>query len=292
MSRLEDALEKALKLREETGVQKHDVPVRGTAPSGRRESAHFEVRHPIVDASKLDSRLVTVVAPNSVAAEQYRKLRAKVVGATRDKFKNTILVTSAEVGDGKTTTSVNLAITLAQGLDHTVLLVDADLRRPSVHKILGLNPAVGLSDYLQGKASLEDVLIHTGLGKLVVLPAGTIPDNPAELLASNYMQQLIQEIKYRYKDRYIVFDTSPILVTSDAIPIARQIDGVVLVIQAEKTSPATAKKMVAALGSAQILGAVFNSVPELLIRASHPYYTYSYDAPPERSPEHADHKRA
>lgn len=290
MGRLEEALEKAVQMREQAGSGvsggAEPLPGRDLRPGGPR----FEVRAPLVSVEEIDPRIAIIASPASAAAEQYRKLRTRVLGAARERSGKTVLVASSGIGEGKTTTALNLAIAIAQELDYTVLLVDADLRRPSVHTMLGIRPERGLSDYLQGNAALEDILVHTGLGKLVVLPAGKSPENPAELLASNRMAELIRELKERYADRYIVFDTAPLLAAADTVSLARHMDGIVMVIQAERTAPAEAQKALALLGAVPVLGAVLNNVPEHLLSSGHPYYTYSYEMiPGERQP--SEHRK-
>lgn len=290
MGRLEEALEKAVRMREQAG----DAAPGAIAPkdSGLHPSRpQFDVRTPIVTAEHINQRIAIVASPNSVAAEQYRKLRSRVLGAARERSGNAVLVASSGIGEGKTTTAVNLAIAIAQELDYTVLLVDADLRKPSVHSTLGIRNERGLADYLQGDAALEDVLVHTGLGKLVVLPAGKPPENPAELLASNRMRELIQELKARYTDRFVVFDSAPLLVAADTVPLSRHMDGVIMVVQAERTSPVEAQKAIALLGAVPVLGAVLNNMPEHLLHSIHPYYTYSYETLSDSSQPPSAHRK-
>jgi protein-tyrosine kinase len=133
-----------------------------------------------------------------------------------------------------------------------------------------------LSDYLSGRVDLSDVLIPTGVGKLVFLPAGSISPNPAELLSSNRMKELVQEMKHRYSDRYIIFDTSPVLVSADAISMSSHVDGILFVIKAAMTPEKTVKKAIGLLHGAPILGVVFNNVPDYLGKNLNPYYYYRY----------------
>jgi exopolysaccharide/PEP-CTERM locus tyrosine autokinase len=186
------------------------------------------------------------------------------------------MVTSADVGEGKSITSVNFAVALAREIDHTVLLVDADMRKPSIHKYLGIKTDRGLSDYLSGQVELSDVLINTGLGRLVLLPAGNACSNPAELLSSNRMKELVKEMKHRYADRYIVIDTPPVLVSADAISMSNHVDGVIFVVQAAKTSEKTVKKAINLLKGAIMLGIVYNNVPDYLGKNLNPYYYHQY----------------
>jgi exopolysaccharide/PEP-CTERM locus tyrosine autokinase len=276
VSRIEQALEKAIKIRESAAV-----PISGL--DSHRESAKkpsplpaFHIKESIINPILVDRHIVCITDPYSPASEQYRKLRARILARTKQDFQNTIMVTSADVGEGKSITSVNFAVALAREIDHTVLLVDADMRKPSIHKYLGIKTDRGLSDYLSGQVELSDVLINTGLGRLVLLPAGNACSNPAELLSSNRMKELVKEMKHRYADRYIVIDTPPVLVSADAISISNNVDGVIFVVQAAKTSEKTVKKAINLLKGAIMLGIVYNNVPDYLGKNLNPYYYHQY----------------
>jgi exopolysaccharide/PEP-CTERM locus tyrosine autokinase len=271
MSRIEQALEKAIRMRETMTVPApasdlHDTPA----------LSDLRARPCIIDPSRLDHHIVCLTDPFSAAAEQYRKLKARILAATAQNHKNTLMVSSAYVGEGKSITALNIAITMAQGIDHTVLLVDADLRKPSIARYLGIEAERGLSDYLAGKAELSEVLIHTGIGKLVILPAGSQTDNPAELLSSNRMKDLVLDMKRRYSDRYIIFDSSPILVSADAISLSADVDGVLLVVQAAKTPMRVVKKAVSLIKNTPILGVIYNNVPDYLGKNLYPYIYHRY----------------
>lgn len=276
MSRIEQALEKAIKIRESAAV-----PISGL--DSHRESAKkpsplpaFHIKESIINPILVDRHIVCITDPYSPASEQYRKLRARILARTKQDFQNTIMVTSADVGEGKSITSINFAVALAREIDHTVLLVDADMRKPSIHKYLGIKTDRGLSDYLSGQVELSDVLINTGLGRLVLLPAGNACSNPAELLSSNRMKELVKEMKHRYADRYIVIDTPPVLVSADAISMSNHVDGVIFVVQAAKTSEKTVKKAINLLKGAIMLGIVYNNVPDYLGKNLNPYYYHQY----------------
>jgi len=277
MSRIEKALERAVKMREsiqETVPQEPPVsPGSGTGPG----SHCFEIRGGAVDPAGVDSHIVCIAEPRSSATEQYKKLRATILKATRNDNRNTLLVVSADAGEGKTITAINTAVALANGMDHTVLLVDADLRKPSIHRYLGLKPQAGLSDYLQGKVDIPDVLINTGIGKLVFLPAGNTSENSTELLSSQKMRGLIQDMKQRYKDRYVIIDTSPILLTADPISLCNYMDGVIFVVRADHTSPKVVSRALSLIKGSTILGVIFNNVPKYLAKSHYPYY-YRYGA--------------
>ncbi|MEK7307672.1 MAG: polysaccharide biosynthesis protein, partial [Nitrospirota bacterium] len=182
MSRIEEALEKANKLRESEDPKKSKPFKASTA--GLPASVKID-----------DSCIMTLSQPASPIAEEYRKLKSIVIRATKADFLNTIMITSAIDSEGKSLTAINLAASLAQEMDHSILLIDADLRRPLIHEYFGLKAKLGLSDYLTGKAELSNILIKTGIGNLTILPAGRNSKNPVELLSSDRMKTLVNEVK-------------------------------------------------------------------------------------------------
>lgn len=275
MSRIEKSLEKAIEMRESLQKGNGGASAKSLAAAGA-DIAKLRPGEPVVDIEGVDKRIICIREPDSIAAEQYKKLRAKILRATGPDFLNAIMVTSPHVSEGKTVTALNVAVSIAREIDRTVLLVDADLRNPTVHRYLGMEPGGGLSDYLKGEAKLPDVLVKTGIGRLVVLPAGTQSDNPSELLSSDRMRALVKELKDRYKDRYIIFDSSPLLVTADPISLGGFMDGVLLVLQFARTGPKEARKALSLLKGCRVLGAVFNNVPGRLTRQFYPYYYGHY----------------
>ncbi|MBN2654291.1 MAG: polysaccharide biosynthesis tyrosine autokinase [Nitrospirae bacterium] len=278
MSKIEKALQKAM---ENRGSQQHLEPAKQTKDVESTESRAEEYKALLevakeIDPAGVDKHVVCVTDPYSLVAEQYKRLRAKIIRDTAKDNRNIIMVSSANMSEGKSITSANLAVSIAQELDHTVLLVDADLRRPSLHKYFGINPQYGLSEYLQGTKELSEVLIKTGVGKLVFLPAGQPPENPSELLASARMRDLIKEMKNRYKDRYVILDSSPILVTADAIALSRNMDGLVFVVQSDNTHKKDAVKALNMIKGTPVIGIVMNDVPEYLSNEKDDYSSYRY----------------
>jgi len=273
MSRIERALEKALKMRRSmTAIGSSSI---GLTTFNKCDPSVFDPGEGGVDTSSIDPHLAAIANPYSVAGEEYRKLRTKILQMTDKDFLNAIMVTSGQSGEGKTITSINLAAAIAHEFDHTVLLIDADLRKPSIHTYLGLTPALGLSDYLQSRAELSDILIKTGIGKLVLLPAGTPPERPAELMSSDRMRHLMRELKFRYRDRYIIIDSSPLLMTADALSLCDYTDGIIFVVQAARTSMKSAAQAMSLLKGYNVLGTVFNDIPKYLSRNLYPYYYHS-----------------
>ena len=275
MSRIERALEKALKMR-----RSETSPGRAAfwpTTYSKFDPSVFEVGKDGIDTAAVDRHIVSITDPYSSAAEEYRKLRARIFQVTEKDFLNTLMVTSSQAGEGKTVTAINLAVAIAHEVDHTVLLVDADLRKPSVHRYLGLNPKYGLGDYLENRKnlSLSDIMIKTGIGKLAVLPAGNPQDKPSELISSDRMRLLIREIKHRYRDRYIIFDSSPLLMTADSLSLCHYMDGILFVVQAASTPKKAVIQALSSIKGYNIIGTVFNAVPKYLAKNLYPYYYHS-----------------
>lgn len=180
--------------------------------------------------------LVVLSRPGSPLAEQFRFLRTRITRPAKGRPKRTILITSALQGEGKSFVACNLAATLAQGLDEYVLLVDADLRRPRVSKLLGLeSTSEGLSTYLSRGTPLEELMKKTDVEKLTVLPAGTDTINPVELLSSKRMQELIREVRDRYPDRFVIFDSPPMELAPESFVIANEVESVFFVVRRSRT---------------------------------------------------------
>ena len=203
--------------------------------------------------------LITHTHPKLPASEQYRLIRSNLLFSSVDHEVHSIVITSPEPSDGKTTTAANLAIVMAQQEKNT-LLVDGDLRKPSIHHTFNVSNIKGLTTILTKKASLESALVKTNIPYLDFLPGGPIPPNPSELLASKSMDTLLDELKRKYE--YIIFDTSPILAVTDPQILANKCDGVVLIVSNRRTLKNHARKAKELLEKAngQLLGVVMNGV--------------------------------
>jgi len=217
-------------------------------------------------------------AVDSPAAEQYRKLKSTIIKMVKKgNCGNSLMVTSPMAGEGKSVTALNLAISLAQEFDHTVLLVEADLRKPSLLQYLGLQADVGLSDCVLDGVDVGSVLVKTGIEGLTVLPAGRAVDNPVELFSSNRMQELFVEIKSRYPDRFVIVDTTPLLPFAEPQYLANAVDGVVLVVRERVTSTEKLKRALEMLKHHNLLGVVSNGVSRTTtMQGYYGYYGYRY----------------
>jgi capsular exopolysaccharide synthesis family protein len=206
----------------------------------------------------LDTHLVSLTAPASFAAEQYQGLRVTMERLARARNVKVIAISSPATGDGKTVTAINLAGALARGSDDRVLLIDADLRRPSVARQLGITDAqAGLADALsEGPTRVVDVVRRLEAHNLDVIPAGTARTGISQLLRSPRLDAFLQEARQRYT--YIVIDTPPLLPVSDAVLLARLVDGVLLVVSAHQTPRKLLAEALNMLDESKVLGLVFN----------------------------------
>jgi polysaccharide biosynthesis transport protein len=197
--------------------------------------------------------------PKSVVAEFCRAIRTNLLFMSPDKPLRTILVTSSGPQDGKTTSAINVASAMAES-GSRVLLVDADMRRPRVHKAFGVNNGVGLSSLILGEGQLSDAIKQTEVPNLSVLTCGPVPPNPAELLHTKRFEEIFEQLSKQY-DR-VIFDSPPIGIVSDGVVLSTKVDGTLLVLRSAKTSRDQAMRILRMLRSvnARIFGAVVNNV--------------------------------
>jgi len=209
----------------------------------------------------------------SSVVEGYKVLRTHLLQHTAAEGRNTLMITSPLAGEGKTLTAINLAITLSHEINHTVLLVDADLRSPSVTRSFGLGDQPGIADYLTAGVPIPELLIHPqGISKLVVLPAGRAMPQAAELLNSPVMRDLVQELKHFYPNRYVIFDLPPILVYADALAFAPLMDGILVVVEARKTPKESIQRCQEMLQKFKLIGFILNKLEETAIPEYLSYY--------------------
>jgi len=209
-----------------------------------------------------------VVAPDaekSQIAEEFRIIKRPLIanafgqGAARVKNGNMIMITSSLPGEGKSFCAINLAISMALEMDRTVLLIDADVAKPRVPEYLGIHADLGLLDVLQDKnLKLSDVMIKTDIAKLTILPAGRTYKRATELLASEAMTRLVEDIGNRYADRIILFDSPPILATSEASVLATHMGQIVMVVEAERTSQEAVREALSHIQSCEVVNMLLN----------------------------------
>ncbi|MCR4438391.1 MAG: polysaccharide biosynthesis tyrosine autokinase [candidate division KSB1 bacterium] len=248
------------------------IPViRATQRDGRPEEGPGQR---LDDETRLiEARLVTHLRPKSPVAESYRSLRTSIQFARSDTPVRTILVTSAGPKEGKSTTVANLAITMAQ-LNTRTVLVDADLRRPVLHKLFGLRRDMGLTNLLVGKATLDEVLQSTAVDNLSVVPAGVLPPNPSELLGSQQMQACMEQFRQRFD--VVLFDSPPVIAVTDASLLGRLVDGVLLVVNSGSTNREALLRAKEVLDQvhAPVLGVLLNKITATNMYGSYYYYYY------------------
>ena len=259
------------------------------APDGRKKS--------IAPPSKLISKtvqidlvalagagFVTPNAPRSPTTDQFRVIKRPLLdnatgkGAALVANGNLIMVTSSLPGEGKSFTAINLAMSIAMELNHTVMLVDADVARPSVMKKLGLPPAPGLLDLLlDSSVSLSDVLLRTNIENLTLLPTGLPNPRATELLASDAMVALLEDMASRYSDRIIIFDSPPLLLTTEARVLASHMGQIVMVVQAEKTLQSEVKHALSTIDACPVRLLVLNQARTHGLGAYGYSYGYGYE---------------
>ncbi|EUJ18233.1 protein-tyrosine kinase [Listeria grandensis FSL F6-0971] len=214
------------------------------------------------------SKLITNLDPRSPYAELFRGIRTSIEYSSVDQALKSILITSSEPNSGKSITCANLAVVFAQQNKKT-LLVDADMRKPTVKKIFPKASSKGLSGLLANKVKVEEAVCKTEIENLYVLPAGVIPPNPAELLGSNRMKQIYEELYAEFDQ--IIFDTPPIQLVVDAQLLGNFVDGSILLVRRDHTTKEASKKALEKLQSARanVLGSIFNDTK---MKASDYYY--------------------
>ena len=221
----------------------------------------------------LRSRRVVVPGESGPAMDAYRVLSTQVLQSLRANDWNAVAIVSAGFREGKTLTAVNLAICLSMEVGHTVLLVDADLRRPGVHEYFSVDGTPGLSEHLLMGAPLDDMLFHPGIAGLVVLPAGRPLSTSAEMLGSPRMAALVQDLKRRYPARIVLFDLPPVLSAADALAFAPHVDAAIMVVQERRTAPEEVHRAAELLDRTNLIGTVLNNSTHAGVRDGSPVDT-------------------
>ena len=229
-------------------------------------------------AGHWDERLLKVSGFSDHLSEAFRVLRSRILHpADNGKSLRTILITSTAPEEGKSFVTANLGISLSRGMDQYCLMVDCDLRRPTLAGLFGMANDPGLSDYLQSRCDIAGIIQKTSVDKLTLLASGHPPVNPSELLGSSRMQGLVQELSSRYDDRLILFDSPPNQAASETFVLAKQVDGVVVVVRWSASGRDHVKKLVGDIGKEKIIGVVFNGYKSNIIESKVlNYYEHYY----------------
>lgn len=221
-------------------------------PSGPRPGRALD------GANEINKRRISILQPDSYAAEQFRTLRGRIDSMATQRPIKTVAITSANPDEGKSTASINLAAVTSMSVGRRVLLVDCDLRRPKVHRSLGIEPATGLAEILLGQSTLDDAVVKAEGLSLDVLPVRTPPANPSELLASVEMRRLMEEISSRYDQA--ILDTPACLGLPDAKTVTELCDGIILVVRADVTPREDVQTVLEILDRSRVLGLLLNGI--------------------------------
>lgn len=216
------------------------------------------VRQYRVEELSIDPLLIAALEPQSAPAEQYRIVRTRIAQAENGRPLRLLLITSPGKGDGKTITAVNLALTMGQEFQRRVLVIDADLRRPAVHRLLGIPGEPGLVDVLSGGADLDEAIVELPDCNISVLPGGMSPLHPTELLGSLAMRRVVERVRSRF-DR-IVLDTPPVAPLADVGVLLPLVDGALVIVRAGATPKPLIEAALADLDQRKVLGLVLNDV--------------------------------
>jgi protein-tyrosine kinase len=265
MERIKEALEKAQEKRKISVVA--DNAVSRNIVKGQHKYEASKIEYSQTQVINVDqkalwrNRLVAGIKDHPIA-DHYKILRTKVLQKMKANDANVLAVTSPSIGTGKSLSAINLAISMSMDANHSVLLVDLDFRRPSLHKYFEFSPEKGLIDYLNNNTSLADLLIHPGIESLVLLPAGKSIKHSSELLSTPKMKGLFEEIKHRYKDRIVIIDLPPLLVTDDALVVLPFVDKCLLIVGEGETTDDEIKKSLALIDEEKFMGTVLNKSDE------------------------------
>jgi len=267
-----------------TQPPRYDRPPRSPAMDGNGSGAAHAGRRLDIDLARLKQEgLLTPDAPQSQIADEFRIIKRPIIrnALGKDGVKarngNLIMVTSALPGEGKTFTAINLAMSMAMEFDSTVLLIDGDVAHPSLPSMLGVSNAPGLLDLLTGRdIDVADALVRTNVEKLSILPAGSRHRRSTELLASEQMANLLRELASRYSDRIIIFDSPPLLATTEARVLATHMGQIIMVVAADSTSQNVVNNALATIDSCEIVLMLLNKAHQSDVGT---YYGYYANAP-------------
>jgi capsular exopolysaccharide synthesis family protein len=257
-----DRFRTALQLYKDQQEQPGSRPQAGKAAGGQvlpPPIVYTRTKSLNIPLSVLRSRRVMAAYDKGPFVDAFKILRTQVMHRLRENNWNVLGVTSPGHGEGKTLTAVNLAVSLAMETTQTVLLVDADLSNPGVHEVFGLKDCPGLADYLLDNEPVENLLVHPGIGRFVLLPGGRAISNSTEILTAPKMVALVEEFKDRYPSRIVIFDLPPLLHTADVLAFSPYTDALLLVVEEGKTTAEDLQRALSLVkNSSPVLGTVLN----------------------------------
>jgi protein-tyrosine kinase len=209
-------------------------------------------------AGESNGKLIALSDSESADAESFRFLRSRIFDSRDGQMPRTVMVTSAFPGEGKTFVASNLAASVAVGENELVLLVDCDLKKPSIHEVFGRDRTEGVYEYLDGKKELDELILGTKVQGLSMLSAGKVSAHPSESGASSTMERFMKEIKQRFREWVVIIDTAPVSVAAGTRVIAKHVDAIVFVVMAQKWPRKEIQRSMESLGREKILGVIFN----------------------------------
>ncbi len=304
MSRIYEALQRAeLEWKATQDSESSRAPAPDCLPPIEESPAVEDVVAPgniAQHAWKLSIPSLPTLTERSAAGEQFRSLRSRIQQACYQAPLKTILVSSGMPSEGKSFVAVNLAISLARNTVSSVLLIDGDMRRPTIHNLLGASNTPGLSEYLSGATELNDIVQRDRrpvtdessdarkISNLAFIPAGKCGDNSSELAANHRIEKLVSALSPHFD--WILIDSPPVLAVTDAVELARAADGVLLVARAESTPFDVAQRAQAAFSNSRILGFVLNAAKSAPSAGAYNYY-YGSEVADDRAKSGTDSRR-
>lgn len=238
--------------------------------AGWMSPAYSQSRNVVLDPNTLLKNRCVAMFPSSPEVESYKVLRTRIMRRTQEQGGRTIMITSSVPGEGKTVTSVNLALTFAKEFEQTAILVDCDLRKQQIHEVMGFKSDRGILNHLLDETPLSDLIVWPGVEKLTVISGGKTIHESSEIMTSPRMRKLVAEMKDRYPERYVFFDVPPLLAGADAVAFVPLVDWVIMVVQAGKTPMPEVNRALQMLPREKLLGLILNRQTER-VRA-YPYY--------------------
>lgn len=275
--KLHKVVEKIKSQRQEAGGRvmrqgHHRSPARDGAAEGWEPPVYSDVRRIQLNEKVLRKNRCIGYWPNMPELQHYKMLRTRVSQLMQEKGLRTIMITSIRPGEGKSVTSINLALTFAKAYRQTVLLVDGDLRQQSIYRYMGIDSDRGLADYLANEVPLKELIIWPYVEQFTLISGGETVHDSAELLDSPRMKSLVGELKHRYADRCILFDSPPLLSGADAMTLVSLVDGVIIVVESGKTTYKEVEEGLALIPNEKRLGLMLNKHVAPQNSYYYPYY--------------------
>lgn len=263
MERIKKALEQAQIQRNEEGAQVESGQNYNSSNNVGTQEIDYSQTHNIdVPDALLKQNRIIAGFDDDPRSDIYKILRTKILQKMQANNWNLLAVTSPTKGAGKSLTAINLAISIAMDANYSVLLADLDLRNPSIHEYFGMTAEAGLSDYFAGEKNISELLVHPGLEKMVVLPAGQPIKRSSDLLSTPKMLELSKELKQRYLDRIVIVDLPPLLHTDDAMMFMPNVDACVLVVAEGENNKEEVNQSIQMIDQTKYLGSILNKSTE------------------------------